>query len=186
DRLERSQIGESPLRAILALDRDARAGPQALIGQHARERAHRARRLDEREAGPARGLVTQHEGPVSVELRAPLDQILDTSDRSGAGRLIMPHRATVHRAHTGDNRAVDTGMIWGSASRRHPITEDLMRNVTIIACVAGLLAASGLAHAATAPHAATGFKLVSPTIAPGSTLTDAQVANTFGCSGKNI
>jgi len=67
-----------------------------------------------------------------------------------------------------------------------------MRSVTIIVCVAGLLTASALAHAApahhaaTAPHAATAFKLASPTIAPGSTLTDAQVANTFGCSGKNI
>lgn len=55
-----------------------------------------------------------------------------------------------------------------------------MRNPTIIACVAGLVAWSALAHAAA------GFKLASPTIPPGSTLTDAQVANTFGCSGKNI
>jgi len=55
-----------------------------------------------------------------------------------------------------------------------------MRNLTIIACMAGLVASSTLIHAAA------GFKLASPTIPPGSTLTDAQVANTFGCSGKNV
>ncbi len=37
-----------------------------------------------------------------------------------------------------------------------------------------------------APAQAAGFKLSSPTIAPGSTLTEAQVFNGFGCSGKNI
>jgi Raf kinase inhibitor-like YbhB/YbcL family protein len=30
------------------------------------------------------------------------------------------------------------------------------------------------------------FKLASPSIAPGSTLTDAQVFNGFGCTGRNI
>jgi Raf kinase inhibitor-like YbhB/YbcL family protein len=33
---------------------------------------------------------------------------------------------------------------------------------------------------------AAGFTLSSPTIAPGSTLTDAQVFNGFGCTGKNV
>ncbi|MDE2613465.1 MAG: YbhB/YbcL family Raf kinase inhibitor-like protein [Burkholderiales bacterium] len=33
---------------------------------------------------------------------------------------------------------------------------------------------------------AAGLKLSSPTIKPGSTLTDAQVFNGFGCEGKNI
>jgi Raf kinase inhibitor-like YbhB/YbcL family protein len=42
-----------------------------------------------------------------------------------------------------------------------------------------LLGAAGLAHAA-------GFTLSSPTIKPGSTLTQAQVYNGFGCSGQNI
>ena len=37
-----------------------------------------------------------------------------------------------------------------------------------------------------APAQATSFKLSSPTIKPGSTLTEAQVFNGFGCSGKNI
>ena len=34
--------------------------------------------------------------------------------------------------------------------------------------------------------AAASFKLESPTIKPGATLTEAQVANTFGCTGKNL
>ncbi len=42
-----------------------------------------------------------------------------------------------------------------------------------------LLGAAGLAHSA-------GFTLSSPTIKPGSTLTQAQVFNGFGCSGQNI
>jgi Raf kinase inhibitor-like YbhB/YbcL family protein len=42
-----------------------------------------------------------------------------------------------------------------------------------------LLGAAGLAHAA-------GFTLASPTIKPGSTLTQAQVFNGFGCSGQNV
>ncbi|VTU13158.1 putative kinase inhibitor [Variovorax sp. SRS16] len=46
--------------------------------------------------------------------------------------------------------------------------------------VSGVLLASALgAHAA-------GFALHSPTIKPNSTLSDAQVFNGFGCSGKNI
>ena len=44
-----------------------------------------------------------------------------------------------------------------------------------------------VALAACAPLSqAAGFVLASPTIKPGSTLTDAQVFNDFGCSGKNI
>lgn len=39
--------------------------------------------------------------------------------------------------------------------------------------------------AAVAAHAG-GFSLSSPTIKPGSTLTDAQVFKGFGCEGKNI
>jgi Raf kinase inhibitor-like YbhB/YbcL family protein len=39
--------------------------------------------------------------------------------------------------------------------------------------------------AATAAHA-DGFSLTSPTIKPGSTLTEAQVFKGFGCEGKNI
>ncbi|HYP71232.1 MAG TPA: YbhB/YbcL family Raf kinase inhibitor-like protein [Variovorax sp.] len=48
-----------------------------------------------------------------------------------------------------------------------------------IALVAALAAAPPLAGAA-------GFSLASPTIKPGSTLTDAQVFNGFGCTGKNV
>ncbi len=49
-----------------------------------------------------------------------------------------------------------------------------------------------LALAATAtlmfavPAQAAGFKLASPTVKPGSTLTEAQVFNGFGCTGKNV
>lgn len=42
-----------------------------------------------------------------------------------------------------------------------------------------LLGAASLAHGA-------GFTLTSPSIKPGSTLTQAQVFNGFGCSGQNI
>jgi Raf kinase inhibitor-like YbhB/YbcL family protein len=42
------------------------------------------------------------------------------------------------------------------------------------------------AVAAAAPIHAAAFKLESPTIKPGATLTDAQVFNGFGCSGKNV
>lgn len=38
----------------------------------------------------------------------------------------------------------------------------------------------------TLPAHAAGFTLSSPTIKPGSTLTEAQVFNGFGCTGKNI
>ena len=44
---------------------------------------------------------------------------------------------------------------------------------------ATLLVAAASAHAA-------GFALSSPTVKPGSTLTDAQVFKGFGCEGKNI
>jgi Raf kinase inhibitor-like YbhB/YbcL family protein len=47
------------------------------------------------------------------------------------------------------------------------------------------LSAALLAVAVSAAGAAE-FKFGSPTIAPGSTLTDAQVFNGFGCTGKNI
>ena len=43
-----------------------------------------------------------------------------------------------------------------------------------------------IAVAAPLAASAAGFKLESPTIKPGSTLTDAQVFNGFGCSGKNV
>lgn len=46
-----------------------------------------------------------------------------------------------------------------------------------VACV--LMAGTGLTQAG-------GLSLSSPTIRPGSTLTEAQVFNGFGCSGKNV
>ena len=48
-----------------------------------------------------------------------------------------------------------------------------------------LMLAASLTLAASLAHAA-GFKLQSPTIKPGSKLTEAQVYNGFGCSGKNL
>ncbi|SCK52400.1 hypothetical protein VAR608DRAFT_5292 [Variovorax sp. HW608] len=45
--------------------------------------------------------------------------------------------------------------------------------------------AATLAACATLSQAA-GFVLTSPDIKPGSTLTDAQVSNDFGCTGRNI
>jgi Raf kinase inhibitor-like YbhB/YbcL family protein len=48
-----------------------------------------------------------------------------------------------------------------------------------------LFFAATIAAAAAQAHAA-GFTLSSPTVKPGSTLTDAQVFNGFGCSGKNV
>jgi Raf kinase inhibitor-like YbhB/YbcL family protein len=48
-----------------------------------------------------------------------------------------------------------------------------------ISLVAAMAACATFAHGA-------GFSLSSPTIKPGSMLTDAQVFNGFGCSGKNI
>ena len=47
------------------------------------------------------------------------------------------------------------------------------------AVAVGALAAASFAHGA-------GFKLESPSIKPGAMLTDAQVFNGFGCSGKNV
>ena len=44
---------------------------------------------------------------------------------------------------------------------------------------------ASLAAAATLAHSA-GFKLESPSIKPGSRLTEAQVYNGFGCAGKNV
>ena len=52
-------------------------------------------------------------------------------------------------------------------------------NLRPLVASAALLAASFGAHAA-------GFALSSPTIKPNSTLTDAQVFNGFGCTGKNV
>ena len=55
-----------------------------------------------------------------------------------------------------------------------------MNTITFRSAVAvGALAAAGMAHGA-------GFKLESPTVKPGAMLTDAQVFNGFGCSGKNV
>ena len=55
-----------------------------------------------------------------------------------------------------------------------------MNTITFRSAVAaGALGAAGLAHGA-------GFKLESPTVKPGAMLTDAQVFNGFGCSGKNV
>src|SRR3954471_6811540 len=51
-----------------------------------------------------------------------------------------------------------------------------MRKIVI---AASLLAAAAASHGA-------GFTLSSPTVKPGSTLTDAQVFKGFGCEGKNI
>jgi len=48
-----------------------------------------------------------------------------------------------------------------------------------------ILVATFLAATAVAAHAA-GFNLSSPTVKPGSMLTDAQVFKGFGCEGKNI
>jgi Raf kinase inhibitor-like YbhB/YbcL family protein len=48
-----------------------------------------------------------------------------------------------------------------------------------------ILVATFLAATAVAAHAA-GFTLSSPTVKPGSMLTDAQVFKGFGCEGKNI
>jgi Raf kinase inhibitor-like YbhB/YbcL family protein len=48
-----------------------------------------------------------------------------------------------------------------------------------------LIAAAVIGTAACAVQAA-GFTLSSPTVKPGSTLTDAQVFKGFGCEGKNI
>ncbi len=48
------------------------------------------------------------------------------------------------------------------------------------------LAAGALLLASALGAQAAGFALSSPTIKPNSTLTDAQVFNGFGCTGKNI
>jgi hypothetical protein len=54
-----------------------------------------------------------------------------------------------------------------------------MNTLTIRCAAAAALAIAGLSPAAA-------FKLESPTVKPGATLTDAQVFNGFGCSGKNV
>ncbi len=53
------------------------------------------------------------------------------------------------------------------------------RSLRLAAVAAVVMAAAPLAGAA-------GFSLASPTIKPGSTLTEAQVFNGFGCTGKNV
>jgi Raf kinase inhibitor-like YbhB/YbcL family protein len=62
---------------------------------------------------------------------------------------------------------------------RLPEEEAFMRKVVTTLAVAAIACGASAAHAAS-------FKLVSPTIKPGATLTDAQVFNGFGCEGKNI
>lgn len=54
----------------------------------------------------------------------------------------------------------------------------MIRTATALS-LAGLLAAAPA-------HAAGGFTLASPSIKPGSMLTEAQVFNGFGCTGKNV
>ena len=54
-----------------------------------------------------------------------------------------------------------------------------MRIATRHSLALALLGAAGAVHAA-------GFTLSSPTIKPGTTLTQAQVFNGFGCTGQNI
>lgn len=57
-----------------------------------------------------------------------------------------------------------------------------MKKMALASSIAVAAALAGAPFAATAA----GFTLASPTIKPGSTLTDAQVFNGFGCSGKNV
>ena len=54
-----------------------------------------------------------------------------------------------------------------------------LRLAAVAAVATVVMAAAPLAGAA-------GFSLASPTIKPGSTLTEAQVFNGFGCTGKNV
>ena len=54
-----------------------------------------------------------------------------------------------------------------------------MKSLVPSALAAAALGLSPLAQAA-------GFTLASPTVKPGSTLTEAQVFKGFGCEGKNI
>ena len=54
-----------------------------------------------------------------------------------------------------------------------------MRRMMWVVSLACLVAVPAVVAAAT-------FKLESPTIKPGATLTDEQVFNGFGCSGKNL
>jgi hypothetical protein len=49
-----------------------------------------------------------------------------------------------------------------------------------------LALAAALAFTALGTASAADFKLMSPTIKPGSTLSEAQVFNGFGCTGKNV
>src|SRR5262249_36039899 len=67
---------------------------------------------------------------------------------------------------------------------QHPIkppnSEDSMRKITWVVSIACVAAAPAMVAAATAT-----FKLESPTIKPGATLSEQQVFNGMGCSGKN-
>src|SRR5262252_6382467 len=60
-----------------------------------------------------------------------------------------------------------------------PTQEERMRRSAWVMSIACLAAWPAMAAAAS-------FKLESPTIKPGATLTEAQVFNSFGCSGKNL
>jgi Raf kinase inhibitor-like YbhB/YbcL family protein len=62
-------------------------------------------------------------------------------------------------------------------ARSKETTKGILMRSTAISML--LLAASATVHAA-------GFTLVSPTIKAGSMLTEAQVFNGFGCTGKNV
>src|SRR5499427_4451609 len=60
-----------------------------------------------------------------------------------------------------------------------PTQEERMHRSAWVMSIACLAAWPAMAAAAS-------FKLESPTIKPGATLTEAQVFNSFGCSGKNL
>jgi hypothetical protein len=66
-----------------------------------------------------------------------------------------------------------------------PIMSVLARPVSLLPRVGAFATLATLAVALTSAQAA-GFTLSSPTIEPGSMLTEAQVFSGFGCSGKNI
>src|SRR5262245_47704456 len=52
--------------------------------------------------------------------------------------------------------------------------------------IRSLALATALSCIAWGSASAAEFKLMSPTVKPGSTLSDAQVFNGFGCTGKNV
>jgi len=73
-------------------------------------------------------------------------------------------------------RCVPIQRVRGIMHVPHDPEMSMMRSLL---CAALTLAAPAMAHAA-------GFKLESPTVKAGSTLTEAQVFNGFGCTGKNV